>query len=420
MNRISYIIAFFLVGIFVLQAAACTSNKSRHAKGNEVMVASMSSNGRYVITTNKNRHAYLWDLKKHQQKQLSTYPVNIYSAYFIKGTDQYLIQQDNTNQVLVKDTQNQLIKTIKPGFPSYGEVMSSDLKHYYASDKNYNVYAIDENGNKHQLLLYYCIHNHNGQRYQGSLPTTCAGVFSTSHLIGLQLSRDDTTLTASGDGSLFVWGLKKHKHKSIIKNGPTTFHTVSPDGHYVVTGDVGKLGITYDLKKQKLVYNQSYGIEVPKTSHIKSYFEGPYNQHTIDEITGLNFISNKNYLVSFRGYGAPFHYLGLYKVNDITWRHEEDGTYPSTYPLKYLKLDTKTVTVHKNDKTHKKTIYPETQSFLRSQSFDTAPQANRVVMGQANGGGIMVYQYDSNKQKLKLIWAPQLKEHESHWWEFWK
>ena len=52
------------------------------------------------------------------------------------------------------------------------------------------------------------------------------------------------------------------------------------------------------------------------------------------------------------------------------------------------------------------------------QSFDTAPQANRVVMGQANGGGIMVYQYDPDKQKLKLIWAPHLEEHKGHWWEF--
>ena len=404
--------------IAVLAISGCSKQNAKRYQGNEVMVASISSNGRYVITTNANRHAYLWDLKKHTQKQLSTYPVNIYSAYFVKNKKQYLIQDDKTNQVLVQNTQGKTIKQFNPDFPTYGEIMTTDGQYWFGADESFNVYRWSH-GNKKQVNVSSCIDGQTGEVYQGPLTSECTGFMV--QLMHLNLSPNDKYLTASDALThLYIWNVKTRKGVVKKGHGTKTVNDISPDGHYVVTGDVDRRSIVYNLKQQKII--QDIAIETPKTSHIKSYFEGPYNQNTIDEITGLNFISEKNYLVSFRGSGGLFRYLAMFKVNDVKTRYLEklDSSYPATFPIKYLKLDTKTITVHKNGKTHKKTIYPETQSFLRSQSFDTAPQANRVVMGQANGGGIMVYQYDPDKQKLKLIWAPQLKEHKGYWWQFWK
>ena len=418
--RLFLIIASVLLLLIGFNACSSSDSKRRY-KGDEVMVTSLSSDGRFAITTNANRHAYLWNLKQHTQKQLKTYPVNIYSAYFIKDTQQFIIQNDKTNQVKVENTQGKTIKTFNPGFPSYGEVISKDLKHYYASDEHYNVFKFEtQNNHKQKLLLHYCPQDHDETYYKGPLISTCSSFFSAKHLIGLSLNNQDTILTASGDSTLYIWNLVDDKHYHYMKNNSATFNAVSPNGHYVATGDVQKGSILYNLKENQLVRKQWF--ETPHTSTLKPYFKGPYNQNTIKEVTGLNFIDNQYYLVSFRGIDEPFHYLAMYKVNDVIKKHftiGKEGTYFDTYPVRYLKLNTKIITVHKNGKTHKKTIYPETQSFLRSQSFDIAPQANRVVMGQANGGGIMVYQYDPDKQKLKLIWAPQLKEHDRHWWAFW-
>ena len=401
--------------IAVLAISGCSKQNAKRYQGNEVMVASISSNGRYVITTNANRHAYLWDLKKHTQKQLSTYPVNIYSAYFVKNKKQYLIQDDKTNQVLVQNTQGKTIKQFNPDFPTYGEIMTTDGQYWFGADESFNVYRWSH-GNKKQVNVSSCIDGQTGEVYQGPLTSECTGFMV--QLMHLNLSPNDKYLTASDALThLYIWNVKTRKGVVKKGHGTKTVNDISPDGHYVVTGDESKRSITYDLKQHQITHN--IAIDTPTRSEAKQFFQA--NDPRIMAVTGLNFISHENYLVSFSTDPLSFHYLGLYKLNNIKKHHlKRFGSYPATFPIKYLKLNTKTITVHKNGKTHKKTIYPETQSFLRSQSFDTAPQANRVVMGQANGGGIMVYQYDPDKQKLKLIWAPQLKEHEGHWWQFWK
>ena len=409
--------------ILAIGVVGCShSNSGKRAHGNHVMVASISSDGRYVITTNLNRHAYLWDLKQHTQKQLPTYPVNIFSAYFVKHSHHFMIQNDASNEVLVKNIAGTTVKHFNPKVATRGEVITHDLSTWLGSDKFFQLYRY-HHGKTQQFFYYWCGPNYKDEKKPPKgMPYGCSSAMgSGGKTFSLSLNANENYLTTSdGGGRLYIWSTQGKLIKKIKKNNSETFNTISPNGHYLVTGDVSKVGIIYDLNKHQLVYDQNYAIETPKKDTIKPYFKGPYNQNSIGEITGLNFISHENYLVSFKGHDAPFHYLAMYKANDITWRHEKDGTFPSTYPIKYLKLDTKTITVHKNGKTHKKTIYPETQSFLRSQSFDTAPQANRVVMGQANGGGIMVYQYDPDKQKLKLIWAPQLKEHKGYWWQFWK
>ena len=401
---------YFVIGLFILllgyiiYSFIYAQYKRTHSKSNHVMVASISSNGRYVLTTNANRHAYFWDIKKHQVHPIQQWPINIYSAHFIHGSHRYMFQNDQSNEVYIQNVKGKLVKKFKARFPVYGQTITQDLKHFIASEEK-------------QKMHFDNIETGHGIWYGN--PNL--GFFGGNKLWQPMLTpKEKYVVATSGYGRFYIWDPKSGKNKKrIVKNNGFTASDISPDGHYVVTGDVQKHSVVYDLEEQKLIH--SIGIETPVKPSGKGYFKSPHVQYPkIRSVTGLNFIDNNHYLVSFAASFMHFHYLGLYKINDLKKRHLGHGlgSYPATFPLKYLKLDTKTVTVHKNGKTHKKTIYPETQSFLRSQSFDTAPQANRVVMGQANGGGIMVYQYDPDKQKLKLIWAPQLKEHEGHWWQF--
>ena len=52
--------------------------------------------------------------------------------------------------------------------------------------------------------------------------------------------------------------------------------------------------------------------------------------------------------------------------------------------------------------------YPITGGY--NMAFDTSPSTHTLAVAQANGNGIMVYKFNPETEKLKLIWAPRLKE----------
>jgi len=47
---------------------------------------------------------------------------------------------------------------------------------------------------------------------------------------------------------------------------------------------------------------------------------------------------------------------------------------------------------------------PSTDAYDRNTSIDTAPAVGRLVTGHRYGGGISVYQYHRDQQKLELVW----------------
>ena len=65
------------------------------------------------------------------------------------------LQNDNNNEVLVEDVKGNLVKSFKVDFPSYGQVMTTDLKNYIAADEDFNVYRYD-NGQKTQMMESIC------------------------------------------------------------------------------------------------------------------------------------------------------------------------------------------------------------------------------------------------------------------------
>jgi len=78
-------------------------------------VVSLSSDGQYAITSGADKRITLWNLKNRKAKIIST-DANIYSAYFIKNTHNFIWQDLKENKVYVQDVNENIIKTFRPGF----------------------------------------------------------------------------------------------------------------------------------------------------------------------------------------------------------------------------------------------------------------------------------------------------------------
>jgi len=99
---------------------------------------SVSSNGRYAISTTLGRKVIFWNIQKKIYKIIGR-NANIYSAYFIKNTNDFM-WQDLNNVVHIENIFGKKVKNFKLSYPTYGEVMSSNLKNYIASDQRWDLY----------------------------------------------------------------------------------------------------------------------------------------------------------------------------------------------------------------------------------------------------------------------------------------
>jgi len=120
-------------------------------KSGQIYVLSVSTDGNYAISTDWSRKAILWDLKKHKKKILDR-TANIYSAYFIKNSDNFMWQHDTNNEVIIENVSGKIIKKFNPGFPTYGQVITSDLNNYIASNEAWDLYQIKNN---HKQLIKF-------------------------------------------------------------------------------------------------------------------------------------------------------------------------------------------------------------------------------------------------------------------------
>ncbi len=181
-----------------------------------IMVVSVSSDGNYAITTDLYKHAVLWNLKDHTYKIIAK-DVNVYSAYFIKHTDDYMYQDDANNAVMVKNVKGKVIKQFNPGFATYGEVMTSNLQSYVAADQEFNVYKI-HNSQKTQIFVSACRNGMTGALYHGPIAHSCTGFEVSGKLLNLTLSPNEEQLIGSdGLGGLFIWKLNSKEKAIVIK-----------------------------------------------------------------------------------------------------------------------------------------------------------------------------------------------------------
>ena len=381
------------------------SNQQK-TKGIYPMVVSLSSDGQYAISTNANRHAYLWNIKQRTYKKISDYPINIYSAYFIKNTDKYMYQHDKTNEVIIRNTKGKTIKTLNPGFPTYGEVINSNLTTYFAADNEFNVYKIARN-EKTQINVSSCINGLTGAVYRGPLTSTCTGFLASGKLMNLTFSPNEKHLIgADGLGYVYSWKVDSGKGKVFEKNNNKTFATISPDSRHIISGDIAGGGLIINTIKNYKAHN--FFFRTPKKSEILNFITTTKQNNT--NIVSVKFIDKNHIIVIYNSAPYPFNYATLYSINDIKNIRKQHPDWSYGYilnPIKYLNL----LTTNKPNQP-----LPITQSNVRDQAIDTSPTAHILVMAQARNNGILVYKYNPKTQILKQIWAPVIK---TPWWHIW-
>jgi hypothetical protein len=371
-------------------------------------VTSVSTDGNYAITTNDNRYAILWNIKNKTHKIISD-DANIYSAYFIKNTH-YFMWQDLDNIVHIRSVDGKKIKSFQLSYPTYGQVMTSDLKHYIASDQAWNLFsgygkdqvqikkAYELNGflGDGKLLNITLSNNDNyfvtsgvtGKNYD-TIPLS-AGVETReadkhgNYEVGI--------ISASLLGGVTLWSTSSGQPLvKYVGNISLTHATLSPDGKCVVAGDVDDRGYIWDTTTGKEIFriwDIWFGIPIKQDAYgttlesdnkgliaVPDDFKDSQDQQS-DHYLAIKFIDATHYL-RFT-YDIP--YAILYSITDPK-------------PLKYLKLNT--------------TPYPSIDDYARDQSIDTSPSTHILVIGHRDVPGITVYQYDPKTETLNMIWKAE-------------
>lgn len=346
-----------------------------------VMVLSVSSDGQYVISSNQNKSIILWDIKNKTSKILSKNG-NVYSAYFIKNTHNFM-WQDLEGFVHIQNVKGKTLR-IFYNLPVYGEVMTSDLKQYIASNEKWGIFE-GININQKPIKL--------GE----------SGFFGAGKLLNLTLSDDNKYLLTSGFGSdwdkeklytgknelkrnyhalskislmdgVVLWNVQTGKPiQKFSGNAAKTFATLSQDNNYIVSGDEQPRAFVWkrfplELKFRLLELWDHRFIQPPdEFKTVKGY--------KTSQILAVKFIDTKGHYLRFTTY-VP--YAVLYSVEN-------------PMPLKFLSLGTKP--------------FPSINDYSRDESIDTAPKVNILVMGKQDGGGIIVYKFNPKTFFLHKIWV---------------
>ena len=384
----------YLKAIFVLLMVATSfafgcqpgnsSGKTRNNSDAQVMVVSLSTDGRYALSSHLNNTLVLWDLQKKTKATISSQS-NIYSAYFIKGTDKFLWQNSN-GTVHVQDIAGNTIKTF-PHFPTYGHVMSPDLQTYFSSDQNWNV--------------FFGYGEMKAVKRDGDSPS-----FFVGKLLNFSLSKDGRILLSAGDGSsladsepiekyppinpeqrfsnyagVVLWDAKtQNPIAKLAGNAAKTHATMSPDGKHIVSGCENGLGFVWNVSAP---HNEPMVVGHPGLGVLTE--KGWDNTGGID--LPLDFDGGHHSGILGQFFIDTVHYVRIYTYEPYAFLYHVDNP----LPLKYLPLG--------------RDPFPAVSDYSRNVAIDTAPDAGVLVMGQRAGSGIIVYQYHPEKQELEKVWA---------------
>ncbi len=359
------------------------------------MVVCVSDDGRYAVSSHRERELVLWDIQQRTHEVISN-NANIYSAYFIQGRDAFL-WQDLEDVVRVQSVEGKVLESFEH-FPTYGHVISADLQTYLASDVDWGLYL--GHGETMRPL-----------KDDGESPS----FVGSGKLLNL-------TLTASGDRALssgnslvdydavpisesparkanqvfsfyagvVLWDLDTRQplHK-LPGNAAKTHATLSPDGRFVIAVDENEKSFVWESTDGELWYRASLlgsGIYIgghepgsPKnrdTSGMRLHYPEDFPEgFSGGPQLGVHFISDTAYVVIFTDHP----YAVLYEIGD-----------PFAHKILPLGVDP----------------FPAVSAYSRNAAIDTAPAARVLVTGQRSGGGINVYRFDPEAQTLERIWAP--------------
>lgn len=238
--------------LIIFNLTSCSTTLTGYPLVGQVFMISVSSDGQYAVTTSF-KGMILWDIKNKQKKLIAKH-VNIFSAYFIKHSHLFM-WQDLRNIVHIENVDGKEVLSFY-NFPVYGQVMTSDLKHYFASDASWSLY----NGYGSQ---------------QKKLMDNFYDFWSAKKLLNLVLSNDDRYLMTCGfrDPNLAI----SADVLTQLKADPKIFHSYyessilwdvntgklirkyrdhigktiaifSPDNHYIISGDEDTFLFVSDLQ----------------------------------------------------------------------------------------------------------------------------------------------------------------------------
>ncbi len=366
-----------LWALLPLLVIACTGQASGPA-----MVVSVSAKGDYAISSHKDGSVALWDIQNKSARKISN-SANIYSAYFVKRAPHYLWQELD-NRVHIANTENDKEVTFDLTFPVYGQALSTDLTHYFASDEGWGIYyrhgnsplklvksAWDKSFIGFGKLLNLSISTDNKQLLQSGYTYEYSNKFSLEDYKKKNFYSEMV--------SPAIWDISTSKPVAKLDgNAAKTYATLSPNGTYVVSGDENQHGLVWLVAKpENPIYklaNIRFGKLVNGEWDASGLIKKPDDFSRSGTFLTIKFLNDTQFVQI--SYGEP--YAILYEINN-------------PLPLKYFELGT--------------SPFPAVSDYSRNAAIDSAPEAGILVTGQRDGNGINVYKYDKDKQTLKKIWV---------------
>ncbi len=343
---------------------------------------SVSSDGKYVISTDERELAVLWDID-HKTYKIIGHRAHIFSAYFIPGTDRFIWQnQDKT--VFIEDVHGKLIKKFKIPYFIRSQVMTPDMKYYMFGDigdgihwcKNFHCEVVrkPDTDDPNEFL--------DGKPYNMDLTPDGKYVIGTD-VAGWKKQiycNNKTNCNHLKFLGVVLWDLHNGKPiRNYVGNVAKSYAIFSPDGKYIISGDEDSWVYVWDLKTGQKIFElwdlflgrliHRQPTMIFDTSHLIKHPKDLFGEYNI----ALKFIDKTHYL----RFISDEHYVVLYDVK-------------KPQPLKYLDLGT-------NPKAS--VIF-----YQLNLTIDTSYRAHILVTGKAWKNGIMVYKYDPKNQTLTKIW----------------
>jgi WD40 repeat protein len=367
------IIAVSIVLLLILSFVFLSS----HFSDKSIDALSISSDGRYVISSDEAERIILWNLK-NKTSQIVAKKAHIFSAYFIPETQDYL-WQDQKKAIHIQNIQGKLLESFTLPFFVFGQAMTANRQYYIAGDLAEGLHL--RTGTTWHTLEKANLNNNNE-----SMETS--DVLSATKPYNISINQDKKIIV-SADFSVDSWNLETGK-KLYDYDGTIgkTFATLSPDGKHVITGDEASRNYVFETQTGKKffdLYDVESGKNVPEvgSNHgwdpsvltVKRPFDFISRNGGIsrDATLSIKFIDKTHYL----RFSTYIPYAILYEV-----------TNPA--PLKYFPLG--------------RSPWPAVDYYARNQAIDTSWQSHTLVMGKETEEGILVYQYDPEKQTLTKVW----------------
>jgi hypothetical protein len=377
-----------------------------------VTALSVSSNGRYVISTHEDGALVLWNVERKKREVLSN-EANIYSAYFIEGGDAFL-WQDQDDVVYVQRVNGEVLEQFEH-FPTYGHVMDSTFSDYLASDERWNIFH--GHGDSMQPVMQDGISpsfvgsgkilrltlSEQGRMFVSAGSDNRGGAPSVDMEEVPPVSPENRFSSYSG---LTLWDLDTLSPIALLPgNSYKLDATISPDGQWVVSGDENGIGLFWDTNtpedRQRLAdYDHGIFLEglpegLPENEYRDKSELIPVPESSKPNQWGgiLSLATSTTIAITFINGSEEFLRIGYsqYRKDGTSQTYAALFEAGNPWPQAYLDLGTDP--------------FPSINNYSRNLSIDSAPDANLLVTGHAFDGGITVYRYDPEERTLTKEWV---------------